>query len=222
MAAGTIARGEGNDADQIRHLMQATWETASTPLSVDPVVVRADYAIAGWVQDQRGGRALLRKAHSKWEVILCAGDHLRAADTLTAAGVPAGAAEQLVAGLHKAEAALPRETLLRFSQLRQRPAHGRRVASPQMNLSGPSSLPRQNENAAHTHSTETKLRGQSDALSPRLSDWKQFRESLHTLMNFQSWISAPNIKEEMRARREERKGGGTKRVGKHRTGNVQK
>jgi hypothetical protein len=99
------------DEAEIRQLMQKTWERPDAPLSVDPVVIVSAYAIAGWVQDDRGGRALLRKVDGRWDVVLCAGDHLRSASTISAVGASAETASRLVDALAAAEARLPRERL---------------------------------------------------------------------------------------------------------------
>lgn len=115
--ATAAARADETSADQaaIRALARATWERADAPLSVEPIVVHDGYAIAGWVQDDRGGRALLRKGKIGWEVILCAGDHLKSAETVMATGAPAAIAEPLVAKLAKAEAGMPSDRRAKFA-----------------------------------------------------------------------------------------------------------
>jgi hypothetical protein len=95
--------------------MRQTWERRDAPLSVDPVVVVGDYAIAGWVQEERGGRALLRRQQGRWEVTLCSGDHLRSPATARAAGVPEEVAEQLVARLLDAEGRMPPAQVAKLS-----------------------------------------------------------------------------------------------------------
>ena len=61
VSSAALAQDTSHEQAEIRNLMRATWERPNAPLSVDPVVVHDGYAIAGWVQDERGGRALLRK-----------------------------------------------------------------------------------------------------------------------------------------------------------------
>jgi hypothetical protein len=109
------AHDETADQAAIRQLMRNTWERPEAPLSVEPVVVSGHYAIAGWIQDDRGGRALLRRRHNAWEVILCSGDHLRSAATARAAGVPGMVAERLVARLLEAEKHMAPERLAKLS-----------------------------------------------------------------------------------------------------------
>lgn len=99
----------------IKGLMRKTWERPNAPLSIDPVVVVDDYAIAGWIQDGRGGRALLRKKHGVWDVVLCSGDQLRLPDTVTATGASSELASRLVANLLAAEQRLSPDQLAKFA-----------------------------------------------------------------------------------------------------------
>ena len=103
------------EQDEIRTLMRQTWERPGAPLSVDPVVVLEGYSIAGWVQDDRGGRALLRKKQETWEVVLCSGDHLRSPETITAVGASEDLARRLVQALLAAEGGLPPDRLVKLS-----------------------------------------------------------------------------------------------------------
>lgn len=45
------------DVEAISALARSLFETPASPLSVDPIVVEGDYAIASWAQDGTGGRA---------------------------------------------------------------------------------------------------------------------------------------------------------------------
>lgn len=115
MVAAAGAQAPAADQDQIKHLMRKTWERPDAPLSIDPVVVVEDHAIAGWVQDGRGGRALLRRAHGTWDVVLCSGDQLRSPETITATGASPDLARRLVVGLLAAEAGLPPDRLAKLA-----------------------------------------------------------------------------------------------------------
>jgi hypothetical protein len=103
------------DVAAIRSLMSATWDKPDAKLVVEPVVVRADYAVASWVQGNRGGRALLRKNEGVWIVVLCSGDPLKDASALAAAGVPADVAAHLARELAAAERQLPAAHTALFS-----------------------------------------------------------------------------------------------------------
>lgn len=106
----------GPDEDAVRHLLHATFDKPEQKLVVDPVVVTAGYAIAGWTQGDMGGRALLQNKQGQWTVILCAGDGIKTADALRQAGLVPNAASALAQALAKAEQAIPAERLAAFSR----------------------------------------------------------------------------------------------------------
>lgn len=105
-----------SDRDAIREILMSTFDKPEARLVVDPVVVSGDHAIAGWSQGDMGGRALLRKKGSAWDVVLCAGDDLKKTDVLTKAGLPAAAAKSLSASLAAAEAKVAPDRLALFSK----------------------------------------------------------------------------------------------------------
>ena len=96
-------------------VMKALFETAEKPLSVAPVVIEGDYAIAGWTQDGRGGRALLKKSHHGWAIHLCSGDSLKDAAALEKTGMSSSQAMALAVKLAVAEKDIGAETLALFS-----------------------------------------------------------------------------------------------------------
>lgn len=113
---GTVAwAGESEDRQAIEHLMKHTWERPNAPLQVEPVTVEGDYAIAGWAQDERGGRALLRRTDGAWRVLICAGDGLLEQTLLLDAGLDAGQAGRLLARTREAERGLSAEHLARLA-----------------------------------------------------------------------------------------------------------
>jgi hypothetical protein len=79
------------------------------------VVVEGDWALAGWLQDARGGRALLQKRHGHWVIVVCGGDGLRQADALVYTGMTADMATALAKKLNVAENRLPADTLKQFA-----------------------------------------------------------------------------------------------------------
>jgi hypothetical protein len=90
----------------IRELLMDAFDKPGAPLVVDPVVVANDHAIADWVQDGHGGRALLRRRDGKWSLILCSGDGIKSAAALQKAGVGASDAADLAARLQTAESTI--------------------------------------------------------------------------------------------------------------------
>ncbi len=123
------AAARADDAGDIRHLMAATFDRPEAPLLVDPVTVHGDLAIAGWVQGDMGGRALLRKEEGTWELSLCAGDALREAAGLEQLGLPAGEAAALADAVVAAEAGVDPATARPVRELRghRDDGRGRRV-----------------------------------------------------------------------------------------------
>jgi hypothetical protein len=58
----TAAGAQDHTAEAtIKALMAAQFDRPEQRLMVNPVVVEGDHAIAGWVQGDMGGRALLRR-----------------------------------------------------------------------------------------------------------------------------------------------------------------
>lgn len=92
----------GSDEDQIRAVMMAQFDRPDAPLTVAPVVIEGETAMAGWAQDGRGGRALLRRDAEGWYIAMCAGAPLLDQATLHAQGLGHGAAT-LIAAMRRAE-----------------------------------------------------------------------------------------------------------------------
>jgi len=112
MSTSLGAKGGEDDAIvAIVALMRETWERPDAPLSVTPVVVDGDYAIADWTQGDQGGRALLAYREDGWRVVLCAGEGLKDVAVLHEAGLSVEQATRLVAALNEAERAIEPERL---------------------------------------------------------------------------------------------------------------
>lgn len=103
-----------SDSEAIEGLLKSTFDTPEAPLTVAGIVVSGEYAIAGWAQNNTGGRALLRKGHHGWAVHLCSGAALKDAANLATIGVPAEAAAALAADLATAEASLDAALVAQF------------------------------------------------------------------------------------------------------------
>ena len=114
MLSGT-ARAASPEAERISHAMKAIWDSPDAPLIVEPIVIEGDYALAGWTQLARGGRALLLNRRGEWNVHMCGDDGLNDVETLTMAGMSAQAAERLVKKTSEAEAKLPAEITAKFA-----------------------------------------------------------------------------------------------------------
>jgi len=113
-----VSASPDDTADEIgiRHVMMSTWDTPKTRLEVGPVVIKDKWAVAGWTQGQRGGRAFLtRNAHGQWQVSVCGGEGLKEASTLALTGMPESAAQDLAQQVEAAEAAIPAERRTLFA-----------------------------------------------------------------------------------------------------------
>ncbi|MBY5324671.1 MULTISPECIES: copper uptake system-associated protein [Rhizobium] len=117
--AGVLLASMASAADDPQQAIPARlkvmFERLDKPLDIAPVVVQADWAIVGWRQDGRGGRALMKKTHHGWSIYLCSGDSLKDAGTLETIGLSAVDAAGLAAKLKDAEAGLDSSALALFS-----------------------------------------------------------------------------------------------------------
>ena len=93
-----------DDDTAIRAVMMAQFDRPEAPLTVAPVVLQGDTAMAGWAQEGRGGRALLRRGETGWYIAMCAGEQLLDEHVLMHNGQHEGAAT-LIAAMREAEAA---------------------------------------------------------------------------------------------------------------------
>ncbi len=107
-----------NEDVSIRKQLMSTWSSAEAPLTIDPIVVAGDHAVADWTQPTVGGRALLYRHENQWHVVLCAGDALKDAQQLESSGVPAALARELASKLAQAEKAVSTERLARMASFR--------------------------------------------------------------------------------------------------------
>lgn len=115
LGLAACGQDEGQASREIRALMHAQFDQPQAPLVVAPLIVAGDHAVADWAQNEKGGRALLRREQGHWRIVLCAGDALRDVQVLQQAGVPEPDANQLSRRLVQAEQALSAEALQRFA-----------------------------------------------------------------------------------------------------------
>jgi hypothetical protein len=118
LTGGVMAHAQsvGEDAKSISHLLHGMFDKPSETLSVEPVMVSGDHAIADWTQGEMGGRALLRRQYQEWTIVLCAGDGIKSAEALVKVGVPAADAKKLESEMATAEAALAPQRVAMFSR----------------------------------------------------------------------------------------------------------
>ncbi len=104
-----------SDTQIIVHIMKKLFDKPDAPLAVAPVSIEGDYAVAGWIQSGKGGRALLKKEKGQWSIQVCGGDGLTKAAALTMTGMSNAAAMRLAQKVAVAEKNVPASDLQRFS-----------------------------------------------------------------------------------------------------------
>lgn len=103
------------DEQSIEHAMKSLFDKPGSPLKVAPVSVEGAYAVAGWIQNNRGGRALLKKENGKWLIMVCGGDDLKKAQTLSMTGITPSSATKLAQKISAAEKHLSTDELNKLS-----------------------------------------------------------------------------------------------------------
>ncbi len=110
------ARANDEEANAILHAMKSAFDRPEARLEVGPVAIEHDAAIAGWSQQEMGGRAFLRKRNGAWVIVLCSGDQLKSVDTLVSAGLSKTHAEALAVTLAAKERGVPPSRLALFAK----------------------------------------------------------------------------------------------------------
>jgi hypothetical protein len=103
------------DPQAIEHSMKKLFDKPDAPLAVAPVSIEGDYAVAGWVQSGKGGRALLKKEKGQWSIHVCGGDGLKQASALVHTGMSSTTADRLAKKVQLAEAKLSADQLKKLS-----------------------------------------------------------------------------------------------------------
>lgn len=112
---GTAHHQAADDPTAIRDLMHSMFDRPDAELVIEPVVVEAGFAVAGWTQGEMGGRAFLRQQDGHWRLILCAGDEIISVAGLTASGVPDEVAAALAAAIATADEGVDPARLAMFA-----------------------------------------------------------------------------------------------------------
>ena len=104
LAAPALAHGDAEH--QITQVLKAQFEKPEAPLRVEPINVEGDFAVAGWSQGGRGGRAFLQKDRNQWFISICGGSGLTQADVLQTIGMSTAAATKLARAVVASEGKL--------------------------------------------------------------------------------------------------------------------
>jgi len=105
LAAGQVW-AHGDEVQQITQVLKKQFEKTEAPLTVAPISVEGDYAVAGWTQGGRGGRAFLQRDKHQWYIAVCGGSGLTQPDVLQTIGMKNDAASRLAKAVVAAEAKL--------------------------------------------------------------------------------------------------------------------
>jgi periplasmic copper chaperone A len=103
------------DAQAIEHSMKKLFDKPDAPLVVAPVSIEGDYAVAGWIQSGKGGRALLKKEKGQWSIHVCGGDGLTQASALVQTGMSSTTADRLAKKVQAAESKLSADQLKKLA-----------------------------------------------------------------------------------------------------------
>jgi hypothetical protein len=126
------------DAKAVEHSMKKLFDKPNAPLAVAPVSIEGDYAVAGWIQSGKGGRALLKKEMGQWSIYVCGGDGLKQASALVQTGMSSATADRLAKKVQLAESKLSADQLKKLSMFEgvvkvdqgQHGAHGTHASHP--------------------------------------------------------------------------------------------
>ena len=100
------ALAHGDNEHQITMVLKTQFEKPEAPLRVEPINIEGDFAIAGWSQGGRGGRAFLQKDKNQWFISICGGSGLTQADVLQSIGMSNAAATKLASAVVASEGKL--------------------------------------------------------------------------------------------------------------------
>lgn len=99
----------------IAAVVQQRLDKTDAELVVDPIAANGAFAVAGWTQGEKGGRALLQKGSKGWLLVLCGGDSLRSMQGLARLGVPQEQAMEITKELAREEKKASAERLAKMA-----------------------------------------------------------------------------------------------------------
>lgn len=97
--------------EEVIRAIKLQWEKPDYLVAVPVVAVRQEFAIADWLQGNRGGRAMLRKMHGVWQTLACGDAKMKTVAQLKQFGVPEPQAQLLIQALNEQEQHLTQEEL---------------------------------------------------------------------------------------------------------------
>jgi len=120
MAAALFATACGSSSSEaekaVASVLHARFDQPGAELVVDPIAAADAFAVAGWTQGDKGGRALLQKGSKGWILVLCGGESLRSVQGLTRLGVPEHQAMEITKELAREEKRISAERLAKMAR----------------------------------------------------------------------------------------------------------
>ena len=96
----------GTDLEQIHGHMNRTWHSHEHPLTLGPTHIAGDFAAADWWHQGKGGRAVFKRSHQQWQLVLCGGAGILQKTLWQQLGMTPAAAADFVRALQSAEQAV--------------------------------------------------------------------------------------------------------------------
>lgn len=113
--APSLHAEESVDQKAIHTVIHAMFDRPDAELIIEPVTVESDFAVAGWVQGEMGGRAFLHREAGNWVLLLCTGDEILSSAALQQSGMSAEAADRMLAAITEDEKTVAPERLRMFA-----------------------------------------------------------------------------------------------------------
>jgi hypothetical protein len=105
-----------NDARTIELTLRKIFDRPGAPLTVKPISIEGDFAVAGWMQHGTGGRTLLKRQQRQWKIALCGDAGLLDANNLEKMGLSHSGALKLAQKIKTAEAGLTEQERIQISK----------------------------------------------------------------------------------------------------------
>ena len=115
LSSSLVLADDQSAQQEIAKLISKFYDKPNHKVVTTPIAVVDEYALADWMQGERGGRALLQRVKGNWTIMACGADGLKDLSTLTKAGIPSAKAQSLVSKLTAAEKSVDPHRLHLFS-----------------------------------------------------------------------------------------------------------
>lgn len=104
------------DERSVEQTLRKIFDRPSAPLTVKPVSIEGDFAVAGWLQNGTGGRTFLKRQQGQWKIALCGDAGLLDPTNLEKMGMAPSAAASLADKIKSAESGLTAQERTQISK----------------------------------------------------------------------------------------------------------